>query len=526
MIIQKILICLLAAAVLCAAGCSRPGPPEGVVSMALRSDPLFLNPVIASEMSSQTVNYFIFNALVTYNAQMEIVPDLAGGWESDGQGKIWTFYLRKDVKWHDGQPFTAADVRFTFEKLFDPSTNTFNRGLFQIDGRNPVIETPDAHTVVFRLPEPFSPFITNLAQLQIIPRHLLEGKDINRDEFNWHPTGTGPFRFNRWRSSEYIYLTANESYFKGRPGLKGLQIKIIPSAESRRIALMTGTVDVSQLSPEDLPAVEKCENINVYDWEQFVYYYMGFDLTNPLFQDVKLRKAINYSINKKEIIHAIFKDTAREATGPVPHASAYYSENVCLYDYNPVLAAQLLRESGWKKNTKGILEKEGRPLKFELMYPSGNSACEKAAVFIQAQLREPGILVQLKSMEFSALLNSCYPGKFQAILLNWVESFDPDNYTEWHSQQSGDEGMNFMSYSNPEADRLLEAGRSTAGFAARKKIYGRLQYVITADAPYVFLWSPKGLAAVNRRVGGFEPPGPASIFSEPEKLYTVPAGKR
>ncbi len=500
-------------------GCKRTKLPDGFLTVALRSDPLYLNPVLASEMSSQTVNSLIFNSLVKYNENLEIIPDLAENWETNEQGNIWIFHLRKDVKWHDGNQLTSRDVKFTFEKLFDKSTNTFNRGLFQIDGKNPSIETPDMYTVKFTLPRPFAPFISNIAQMGIIPEHLMSGRDINRDPFNSHPVGTGPFVFKEWKSSEKVYLKANDAYFRGKPRLKGVVFIIIPSSESRRIALMTNSVDISDITPEDLPLLEKGKNITIYRWDQFVYYYLGFDLTQQPFADKKVRQAINYAIDKNTIISAIFKNNAVRATGPIPKASSFYSGQIETYDINTDYAKQLLAESGWGKNKDGLLEKDGKKLEFETIYPSGNAPCEKAAVFIQAQLKSAGIKMNLKAMEFSALINNCYPGKFQAIILNWVENIDPDCYTEWHSSQMGDLGMNFMSYSDSKTDKLLEEGRLNTNTDRRKAIYGELQKQITDDSPYVFLWTPKGLAAINNRVKGNTVPGPAGILLSPEKIY-------
>ncbi|MDQ7826307.1 MAG: peptide-binding protein [Candidatus Eremiobacteraeota bacterium] len=511
------LLVLFACALL--SGCRRPALPHDILFVALRSDPMYLNPVIASEMSSMTVNSLVFNTLVKYNEKMEIVPDLAESWESSPDGTRWTFRLREGVTWHDGAPFTSEDVRFTFEKLYEPSTNTFNRGLFQVDGKDPVVEAPDSRTIKFTLPAPFSPFFANLTQMGIVPAHVLKGQDINRCAFNWHPVGTGPFRFKEWRSSERIYLEAHKGYFLGCPRLRGMVFSIIPSAESRRIALMTGTVDISNLSTEDLRAVKDMKNITLYQWEQFVYYYVGFDLTKEIFQDVKVRKAINYAIDKEKIVKAVLQGTGRAATGPIPLPSWAYSDRVERYGYDPAKAGRLLDEAGWKKGKDGIRSREGMKLEFKLYYPSGNPLCEKAAVFIQAFLHDAGIKADLRATEFSALINLCNPGQFDAVILDWVENFDPDCYTEWHSSQMGDKGMNFMSYSNPSVDKVLEEARKTADQARRKELYRQFQEKIVEDAPYVFLWNPYGIVAVSNRVRGLTEPGPAGYLIDPEKVY-------
>ena len=500
-------------------GCSFEKPND-ILFYALKADPTTLNPVISSEIPSQIVNSVVFNSLLRYDDKMNIIPDLAESFNVENDGKRWIFNLRKNVKWHDGEEFTAEDVLFTFKKLYDPSTNTFNRGLFTIGGQQIKIQALDKYTVEMILPEKFSPFESNLTTLGIIPKHVLEGKDINRDGFNWNPIGTGPFKFRKWQSGEKIYVVKNENYYAGTPLLKGIIFQIIPSAESRRTALITGHTDIAEITPEDLLALEKCDNLNIYKWNQFLYCYLGFDLTKPLFQDINVRKAINYATDKKSIISAVFKKNAVRALGPIPPASQYYDKSLPEYNFDPKKSIELLEKSGWKMNEKTkIFEKDGKKMSFEVMYPSSNVAFEKAAVFMQAQMKQAGIEMRLKSMEFSALINSCYPSKFEAVIFDWVENFDPDNYTVWHSSQCNDDGMNFMSYKNKKVDKLIEKGRTTREKEERKKIYSEIQKMITEDSPYVFLWSPKGIVAVNKRIKGLSTPSAVGILVKSEKIY-------
>jgi len=507
-------------------GCRRPGPPANTLVYGLRSDPMFLNPVIASEMTSIIVNSFIFNTLLKYNEKMELEGDLAESWNTSPDGRKITFRLRKGVTWHDGAPFTAGDVKFTFDTLFDPSTNTFNRGLFQVDGRNPEIVIKDDLTVEFKLPKPSAPFISNITQLGIVPSHLLKGADINRGEFNWHPVGTGPFRFCEWKASEKVLLKANRAYFRGAPKLEGVLLIIIPSAESRRIALMTDTIDVTTLSTEDLRAVKDMKNIEIFKWSQLCYYYLGFDLTKEIFQDRKVRQAINYAIDKERIVKAVLQGTGEVATGPIPIPSWAYTADVEQYHYSPEKAKKLMEEAGWKTVGKGgTAEKNGKRLEFELRYPSGSPPCEKASVFIQNNLAAVGIKANLRATEFSALINTLNPGQFEAVILDWTENYDPDCFVEWHSSQIGDKGMNFMSYSNPDVDRLLVEARETVDRQKRIGLYREFQKVIAEDAPYVFLWNPDAVVAINRRIKGFAKPGPAGIFLDPEKVFISQPGQ-
>ena len=179
--------------------------PNDILFYALKADPTTLNPIISSEIPSQIVNSTIFNSLLRYDDKMNIVTDLAESFNVEEDGKKWIFNLKQNVKWHDGVEFTSEDVVFTFEKLYDPNTNTFNRGLFTIGGKQLKVKALDKYTVEIVLPEKFSPFESNLTSLGIVPKHILEGKDINRDGFNWSPIGTGPFKFKKWQIKNTLY---------------------------------------------------------------------------------------------------------------------------------------------------------------------------------------------------------------------------------------------------------------------------------------------------------------------------------
>ncbi|MBI2251721.1 MAG: peptide-binding protein, partial [Armatimonadetes bacterium] len=188
--------------------------------LSLPADPLTLNPILAQEIPSITVNNFIFNTLLKYNEKMQIAGDLAEKWKVSKDGRIWTFYLRKNIYWHDGFPFTSKDVKFTFDKLFDPSTNTVNRALFQVEGKNIIFKIISPYIIKAVLPASFAPFPAYLTSMGIIPKHLLKNTDINHSEFNIHPIGTGPFKFKYWNHSDHIFLERFPDYFNGSPKIE------------------------------------------------------------------------------------------------------------------------------------------------------------------------------------------------------------------------------------------------------------------------------------------------------------------
>lgn len=501
-------------------GCRFSAPKDAAV-LILGADPLFLNPVLAYEMASIEVNSMIFNSLLKYNEKLEIEGDLAERWEVSKDGKVWIFHLRKGVKWHDGVSFTAKDVKFTFDKLLDPKTNTYNRALFQINGKDIKFKIIDDYTIQAVLLSSFAPFEANLTLQGIVPQHILEGQDINLCEFNVKPVGTGPFKFSEWQASDHIILTANPDYFLGKPKLNRLIYRIIGSSEAKIVALQTSQIDICSLSPQDVILVRDNHNITIHRWLQFTYQYIGFDLTYRLFKDASVRRAINYAIDKKALVEAVLQDHAVPATGPIPMPSWAYSKNVKTYDYNPRRAKKLLEESGWEMESDGVMKKNGMNLEFNLMYSSGGRESEKTAVLVQNYLKVVGIKVNLRSTERNVLINACNPGKFQAVVMNWVEFFEPDCtlFTEWDSSQIGTKGMNFMSYSNPEVDKILKEARTVLDKKQRKKLYKRFQQIIVDDAPYVFLWYPKSVIAVNKRLKGLSPDSPAGLMVHPERVY-------
>lgn len=506
-------------------GCSpaRSGDRSAdVLRMALRGEPVQLNPILASDMGSIFVNGFIFNGLVRYDENLEIVPDLAESWEIEDGGKRIVFHLKKGVKWHDGKEFTAKDVVFTYQKTVDPSTNTFNAGLFKVGKENIKFHALDDYTVEAELPSPFAPFFNNLTLVPVAPEHLLKDQDVNRCDYNRSPVGTGPFKFVEWKTSDRVTLEANPEYFRGNPKLKRIEFRIIPSAEGARIALMSNQVDMAGLSAEDLFVIKHLKNfpsfVEIKKWDSFTYVYFSFDLTNPLFKDLKVRRAINYAINRDALVQTALHGFGSPIHGPIPIPSWAYTDHVGHYEYNPEKAKNLLDEAGWKPGGDGIREKDGKKLSFKVIYINGSRASESACIQMQSYLSSIGVQLKLQALDKGALIDSLYPHKFESVVFNWAEPFDPDIYTEWNSTQV-EEGMNFMSYSNPEVDVLLEKARESMDRETRKKLYHEIQKKIVEDAPYVWLWNQDSAMGVNQRVKGLSKPSPAGLLVDPEKVW-------
>lgn len=477
-----------------------------------------LNPVIANDASSGEINDQIFNGLVKYDKNIKLIGDLAERWTIENGGKTITFYLRKGVKWHDGVEFTAADCLFTYQKLIDPNVATPYSSSYMDIKKAEVVGK-----YVFRVTynEPFSPALESWA-MGIIPRHLLEGRDINTAEFNRHPVGTGPYRFREWLSAQKIVLDANDEYFEGRPNIDQFIYRIIPDSSTMFQELLFGGVDMMGLNPlqylrkSESPRIR--ENYRKFRYPANAFTYMGYNLRSPLFSDMKVRQALSYAIDRQGIIEGILLGIGRPCTGPFSTVSWAYNPNAKSYEYDPERARRMLEEAGWKEKSGGIREKNGRPFRFTIMTNQGNNERIRTAQIIQQNLKAVGIRVDIRVMEWQAFLEQIDKRSFDVIILGWSMSRDPDLYDIWHSSKTRKGEYNFIGYSNPTVDRLLVAGRRTFDIEKRKKIYYRIHAILAEEQPYAFLYVPDATPIVHKRFKGIEV-APLGIFYNFREWY-------
>ncbi len=482
--------------------------PDGRLVFSLIGEISILNPILSTDTSSSAVEGAIFSGMTRINEKLEVIPDLARSWKVSPDGKTWTFDLRKDVKWHDGYPFTAEDVVFTFNAILNPKVNSVRRSDYMIDGEPIRFEALDRYTLQAILPQPFAPFLTRTG-MSVIPKHILEGKDINTADFNRKPVGTGPFKFKEWVTGDHVTVTRNDNYYMGRPKLAEIIYKVIPDENTCLVALEAGEVDEAGIPSKDYKRMRSIRGINVFEFDALTYTYLGLNLANPKFADRRVRQALAYATNKEQLVKMIFKGLASPAYAPSAPISWAYSDDVPKYKYDPEKAKKLLKAA------------KAENLEFTILVNQGNKEREKAAVILQQQYKKVGVKVTVRVMEWSALLKIVNapkdPKEFDAVIIGWSLGLDPDAYSIWHSSQYP-KGFNFVKYNNSEADKLLEQGRTTMEKAKRKEIYAKLWKTIAEDQPYVFLWYPKAIAGVRERVGGLSNPGPAGLFLNLEKV--------
>lgn len=464
-------------------------------------EPITLIPILASDSPSAEVCGLVYNGLVKYDKDLELIGDLADRWEISPDGLEIRFFLRKGIRWHDGVPFTAEDVEFTYRRLIDPAVPTPYRGDFE---RIESVKVLDPWTLLVRYKEPFAPALSSWG-MGILPKHLLEGADLMRTPLREKPVGTGPFRFHRWVRGDRVELKANPDYFEGRPFLDWIVLRVIPDQGTIFLELQVEGLDSAGLTPLQFSRSSNnprfSDLFHKFHYPSFGYTYLGYNLRDPKFRDPLVRQALNAAINKEEIIRGVLLGYGREATGPYPQESWAFDPAIRPAPYDPRRAKELLAQAGWKDaDGDGILEKEGIPFEFTILTNQGNLTRELAAQIIQQRLAAIGIRVKIWILEWSALLHEFIDkGKFEAILMGWSLSRDPDQFDLWHSSKIKPGEFNFIGYSNPEADRLLEEGRRTFDPLRRQEIYRRFHRLLYEDQPVCFLYVPEALPAVHRR---------------------------
>ena len=484
-----------------------------------------LIPPLASDSASHEIASLVYNGLVKYNGDLQLVGDLAESWEISPDGLTITFKLRRGVHWHDGAPFTAQDVLFTYQVMVDPKTPTAYSGDYKQVQKAEVL---DDYTFRVTYPKPFAPALGSWG-LAMLPKHLLAGQDITRSPLARHPIGTGPFIFKSWKTQDRIMLTYNPNYFEGRPYLNGYIAMVKPDQATIFLELKAGNIDRMGLTPlqymrqTEYPKFQKM--FNKFRYTAFAYTYLGYNLVDPKFKDVRVRQALTSAIDKNEIIDGILLGLGTPATGPYKPGTWFYNPQVPTFPFDPEKAIALLAEAGWRLNAQGVQEKEGQPFEFTILTNQGNEVRVRTAEIIQRRLREVGVLVKIRTVEWAAFLKDFIEkGRFEAVLLGWTTGQDPDVFDIWHSSKSNPGELNFIHYNNPEVDRLLEEGRHTFDQAKRKAAYFRFQEILAQDQPYTFLFVPDSLPAVSSRIHGIKP-APAGISYNFIKWY-VPPGEQ
>ncbi len=472
---------------------------------AFESSPTNLDPRLATDANSGRIIGLIFNSILRFDEKLNLVPDLSERWENPNPF-TYIFYLKKGVKFHNGIELTAEDVKYTFESILNPSFLSPHKKSYE---KIKTITAVDKYTVKFIMSEPYAPFLINMT-MGIVPKDEAEKSG---HKFTGKPIGTGPFVFERWVADERIELKRNADYFEGRAKLSKLIFKIISDDTIRLLGLKTGEIDFIQnaVPPDLLSSLNKDKNITILTGDGINYSYLGFNLSDPVLKDARVRKAIAYSIDRSSIITNLLAGIAEPATGVLPKSNWAYEGNVAMYEYNIEKAKRLLDEAGFPDP-----DGDGPKERFRLIYKTTNNDLRKMiGEVLQKNLKEVGIGIDIRTYEWGTFYNDIKTGNFQLYSLSWIGIVDPDiYYSIFHSDMMPPEGNNRNRYKNSEIDRLVTEGQKALSHKDRKKIYSKVQKIAADELPYISLWYPKNVAAMRKNVKGFVllPDGDLSSF--------------
>lgn len=488
-------------------------------------DATSLNPVIATDGQSYIAEWPIFDSLVELDEKLGVKPLLAESWEVSRDGLTYTFKLKKGVKWHDGKPFTARDVAFTFYSVLDPKVTTPHRGYFDAlvgfpeltNKDNPKkpeelaqkpIEVIDDYTIRFRLRYPYGAFLAVLVNPRagIIPEHLLKGVDLNTAEYNRKPVGTGPFKFVEWKRGERIVLEANPDYHGGRPALDRLIYRVIPDNVVLLQELRAGGVDFIERPPlTEVGRLKQTPGLKVLTADNTSYTYFGFRQDLAPFDDVRVRRAFYHAIDIPAIVREVLQGYGTISNGQFPPGTWAFDPSVKPYPYDPNRAKALLAEAGWKPGPDGILTKDGKRLSFSLRHDQADQTVKDTAIIIQEFLKKVGVEAAIEPLDWPTFVKKLFASEFEGIVVGWTNFHDPDPfaYSIWHSGQW--KARNFAHYKNARADAELEAARRAGDQAERKRHYAEFSKILMEDAPYVFLYFPQQVYVTRTSYDGFVP---------------------
>ena len=475
----------------------------GTLTTIVQPEPPLLVLGLNQQGPTQTVAGKIYESLLTYGFDLQPRPSLAKTWQVSEDGLTYTFQLQTGVKWHDGAPFSAADVVFS-TKVMLMETHPRARALFSLCES---ITAPDAATVVFRLKQPFPAFLQSfeVSTTPIMPAHIYEGTDFRANPKNATPIGTGPFKFDEWEKGSYIHLVAFADYWqKGKPYLKDIYFKVIPDAASRALAIESGDVLQTQyndIDPFDVARLAKLPNLEVTKkGYEFAAPLMWIELNTrvkPL-DDKRFRQALMFAIDRNFIREKIWFGLGRVPTGPINSVTKFYDSNVKKYDFDPAKAVALMDEMGLKPDAAGVRAS----LKF-LPLPYGET-WQRLGEYIKQALGKIGVAITLESTDAAGW------GRRES---NWDFDMTADFLYQYADPAIGvsrtyvssniHKGMMFsntMGYSNPEVDELFEKAAHEIDPKLRQQLYTKVQQVVVEDVPVLWLLEMEIPTILNKRV--------------------------
>ncbi len=456
--------------------------PQDTIIVGIEAETPRINPLY-DEDHDPTLS-LVFSGLTTHDENSNLVPELATSWKVSEDGKVYEFVLREDVLWHDGVKFGPEDVKFTIEAAKDEKLNAPAISNYEMVKS---VEVTSPNSVKITLSEPFPPFLDTLS-FGMLPKHILEGKDINSDEFNNKPIGTGAYKVTEWKKGEYIKFVANDKFYKGAPKTKNIFLKVLADANIRLLQLKSGEIDAALIDPSGVKSVEKSKTLKVLRFASADYRALMFNMNDELFKDKNVRKAINYAVDKSSFVNVLLHGYGFEAHNPIQISWANSDDKGLMFKYDPKKADELLKQSGWSKNKKGFYEKDGKILGFEILAFNTDPLRVSLAKALSSELVKFGIDAKAYGKPKTAFEIS----KVQSFVIGWGSPFDPDFHTyrifgSFADVDKNENGWNYSHYSDENVDKALKSARSTQNMDERKKFYKEFLKAIHDNPPFVFI---------------------------------------
>jgi peptide/nickel transport system substrate-binding protein len=487
----------LAVILLCALGVSSCGDrqddvPAGAIVVAVRVGPNNLDPRFGNDEASQRVAQLIFGSLMDIGDDLRLTPTLAERLDHPDP-LTYRVTLRRNVMFHDGHEFTAADVLFTYRQYLDPDFLSPWKGAFRVLDS---VVSLGRYEVEFRLKAPFAAFPIQLVSPPIVPAGA--GPELAR-----HPVGTGPYRFVRYDVDDKVILAPFSGFFGGAPRNAGLVLRVVPDDTMRGLELRKGTIDaiVNDLPPDIVHQLEEEGRVRLTKTAGLDYMYLSLNTREPALRDRRVRQALAHAVDTDAIVTHLRRGLARPAYGLIPSQAWAFEPGVRRFDHDPARARALLDEAGYRDP-----DGAGPAPRLRLVMKLGTvDEYRLQATVLQEQLRHVGIELEIRSLEFATLFADVVKGNFQIVQMQWTSGalVDPDILRRvFHSDQVPPVGFNRGHYSNPEVDRLIDLASEAGSEAIRKGYYGAAQRLIAEDVPYVSLWNRTNVVIAQPGISG------------------------
>ncbi len=469
--------------------------PSGQVVAGISQEPTVFHPLMPGSEVDQGVWWAVFSPLWYLDAEGRAIPDLArevpstenGGLSADGLA--WKVKLRSDARWHDGTTFTADDVKFTLELINNPGFRARNRAGHSL-GKDIVVVAPDE--IHWKMDKPYAPYLSIMALVFMVPKHLLEKAGLNDAPFNQAPVGTGPFKWVKRVAGDHIQLEAHAGYHKAGPYLQRFFFKYIPDLTVLYTQFRTGDIDYIGQPGVSANFVEKARGLQgrtLYPAPTPIIDYIALNLEHPPFASKVVRQALYLGMNKRARIDAIYYGLPQPTESFFPPQSWAAKTDLPKHVHDPAQANALLDGAGWVRGSDGIRSKGGVRLEFTNSTTSGNPQREQAQQLLAQEWREIGAAMTIKNMPGAVMWGDFWQkSQFQSAMVgsNFLLGSDPDVTPRFSSKAipaKGGNGLNTLQYQNPEIDRLMQLGASQFSLEARKKTYGQIQSIVREDLP-------------------------------------------